>query len=132
MERLGARYNYHMFPVLLHDRRERDAVTAGMWRRHVDTSTLYCAVVEECRRFGYTGGCPVAESVAERLITLPNYAGLSGEDIDRVAEAFLISLRAYRSARSAAWPAVRLEGRRPAGEREVPAPSPIGFRNADS
>jgi hypothetical protein len=128
VERLGARYNYHMFPVLLHDRRERDAVTAGMWRRHVDTSTIYSGAVEECRRFGYTGGCPVAESVAARLITLPNYAGLSGDDIDRVAEAFLLSLRECRSARSA----VRLEGRRPAGEREVPAPSPIGFTNVDS
>jgi dTDP-4-amino-4,6-dideoxygalactose transaminase len=130
MERVGARYNYHMFPVLLHDRRERDAVTAGMWRRHVDTSTIYCAVVEECRRFGYTGGCPVAESVADRLITLPNYAGLNAEDIDRVAEAFLISLRAWRSARSAAWPAVRLEGRRPAGERELPAPAPVSLTDA--
>jgi dTDP-4-amino-4,6-dideoxygalactose transaminase len=128
IERMGARYNYHMFPVLLHDRRERDAVTSRMWRRHVDTSTIYSAVVEECRNYGYTGGCPVAESVAERLITLPNYAGLSGEDIDRVAEAFLLSLREWRSDRSAA----RLERRRPAGEQVVPAPSPIGFTNLDS
>jgi dTDP-4-amino-4,6-dideoxygalactose transaminase len=114
IERNGARYNYHMFPVLLHDRRERDAVTAGMWRRHVDTSTIYSPVVEECRKYGYTGGCPIAESVAERLVTLPNYAGLTSEDIDHVAEAFLLTLREWRSDRSAA----RLERLRPtAGEQ---------------
>ena len=98
-ERVGARYNYHLFPVLLRDRRERDAVVAGMWEKGVDTSTIYCGVVDECRRLGYTGGCPVSESVTERLITLPNHAALNSHDIDRVADAFLASLRGWRTAR---------------------------------
>jgi dTDP-4-amino-4,6-dideoxygalactose transaminase len=96
-ERLGGRYNYHLFPVLLRHREERAAVMDAMWARFVDTSMIYSGAVEECRRFGYCGGCPVAESVAERLITLPNYAALNDSEIDTVADVFLSSLRACRS-----------------------------------
>jgi len=98
-ERPGAAYNYHLFPVLLRDSEERAAVAAGMWKQFIDTSTLYSGSIDECRRLGYRGGCPVAESVAGRLITLPNYAGLSGNEIDAVAQAFLVSLKAWRTAR---------------------------------
>jgi dTDP-4-amino-4,6-dideoxygalactose transaminase len=65
----------------------------------VDSSMIYSEVVKEARRFGYVGGCPVAESVADRLITLPNHASLSGPDIDHIAEVFLSSLQACRDAR---------------------------------
>jgi len=105
-ERPGARYNYHLFPVLLRNREERTAMMAAMWAKFVDTSMIYSAVVHEARRFGYVGGCPVSESVADRLITLPNYAALSGQDIDNVAEVFLSSLEACRDTalKSAARP----------------------------
>jgi dTDP-4-amino-4,6-dideoxygalactose transaminase len=104
-ERPGARYNYHLFPVLLRNRDERVAMMAAMWARFVDTSKIYSEVVHEARRFGYAGGCPIAESVADRLITLPNYAALTDQDIDRVAEAFLSSLRACRHTGFKAAPA---------------------------
>jgi perosamine synthetase len=98
-ERMGTRYNYHLFPVLLRDSRERDAVAAAMWTRYVDTSTIYSGAIDECRKFGYRAGCPVAESVASRLLTLPNYCGLTANEIDTVADAFLSSLKACRSVR---------------------------------
>ncbi len=97
-ERPGAQYNYHLFPVLLRNRAERTAVMDGMWAKFVDTSMIYSGVVQECRRLGYLGGCPVAESVAERLITLPNHAALADPDIDRVAEVFLSTLQICRDA----------------------------------
>jgi len=100
-ERAGARYNYHIFPVLLRNREERDAVRAHMWSRFVDTSTIYSQAIEECRRYGYRGGCPVAESVSERLITLPNHAALTDRDVDVVAEVFLAGLQACRRAQAA-------------------------------
>jgi perosamine synthetase len=96
-ERPGAQYNRHMFPVLLRDREERAAVMSAMWAKFVDVSMIYSEVVEEARRFGYSGGCSVAESVADRLITLPNYAGLNSQDVDSVAHVFLASLRACRN-----------------------------------
>jgi perosamine synthetase len=95
-ERPGARYNYHLFPVLLRNSEERKAVMAAMWAQSVDTSMIYCDVVKRCRQFGYLGTCPVAESVADRLITVPNYAALDSQDIDDVAQVFLSSLRAWR------------------------------------
>jgi len=97
-ERPRARYNYHIFPVLLRDGAERSGVRDRMWSRFVDTSIIYSQAIEECRRYGYRGGCPVAESVAERLITLPNHAALTGRDIDIVAEVFLAGLQASRRA----------------------------------
>jgi perosamine synthetase len=95
-ERPGARYNYHLFPVVLQSRAERDAVRKAMWDKFVDTSTIYSEVVKQCRLFGYRGDCPVAEAVSERLITIPNHAALRSHDIDRVAQVFLSSLRACR------------------------------------
>jgi dTDP-4-amino-4,6-dideoxygalactose transaminase len=97
-ERKGARYNYHLFPVLLRSSAERSAVAAAMWSRFVDTSTIYSRSIEDCREYGYRTGCPVAESVAERLITLPNYADLTDREIDEVAQVFLSSLKACRAA----------------------------------
>jgi dTDP-4-amino-4,6-dideoxygalactose transaminase len=98
-ERPGAQYNYHLFPVLLRDREERSALMRSLWAKFVDTSRIYSGVVAEARRFGYQGGCPIAESVADRLITLPNHAALSSGDIDHVAQSFLSSLRSYRGPR---------------------------------
>ena len=99
-ERTGARYNYHLFPVLLKSFDEREAVMKTMWRQFVDTSKIYSEVVNQCRTFGYRGGCPVAESVAQRLITIPNHAALTRHDIDWVADVFVSNLRACRSAQA--------------------------------
>jgi perosamine synthetase len=96
-ERPGALYNYHMFPVLLRDRKERVPVMAAMWKRFVDTSMIYCDVAQQCRRFGYRGTCPQAESIVDRLITVPNHAALTNEDIDVIAQVFRSSLLACRS-----------------------------------
>jgi len=100
-ERSGARYNYHLFPVLLRDTEERAAVRVSMWDQFVDTSTIYCDVAKSCRQFGYSGTCPVAESVANRLVTVPNHATLTSQDIDSVAQVFLSSLDAWRNAQPA-------------------------------
>lgn len=100
-ERPGARYNYHLFPVLLRDSEERRAVQHAMWKQFVDTSRIYCDVVQHCRRYGYHGSCPVAESVASRLMTVPNHAFLTSADIDTIAHVFLCSLRACRSEQKA-------------------------------
>ena len=98
-ERPAARYNYHLFPVLLRDQPERSHVAEAMWSKFVDTSTIYYDVVKQCRQYGYKDGCPVAESVADRLLTLPNHAALSDSDIDWVAEAFRQSLKIARKGR---------------------------------
>jgi dTDP-4-amino-4,6-dideoxygalactose transaminase len=111
-ERHGARYNYHLFPVLLRDQRERDAVRAAMWKHFIDTSTLYSDSIDRSVKFGYRGGCPVSESVATRLITLPNYATLNNAEIDTVAQVFLSTLKACRSVQHV-YPALSFGQRMP-------------------
>jgi perosamine synthetase len=93
----GATYNYHIFGVLLADPEEREAVCAHMLARGVDTSRIYHNIVDHARSFGYCGGCPFAESVPRRLLTLPNYASLSRGQIERVAEVFLDGVARHRS-----------------------------------
>jgi dTDP-4-amino-4,6-dideoxygalactose transaminase len=123
-ERRGARYNYHLFPVLLRDSQERAEVASAMWTHFVDTSTIYSGAVEECRRFGYRGECPVAESVADRLMTLPNHAALRNQEIDTVAEVFLEALKAYRS-RGPIYPVMTLGVRAPTAREGIPTALPF-------
>lgn len=110
-----ARHNFHFFPVLLHDAEERAAVAAGMLQRHVDTSRIYYNVAEHARRLGYENDCPSSESVARRILTLPNYAELAAHDIDYIAQAFREAVDAHRSRRrSRQRVAIRFpEGRKP-------------------
>ena len=96
-ERPGARYNFHLFPVLVRSFEERAAVARGMLRRGVDTSLIHCDAVQKARELGYRGGCPIAESVASRLLTLPNHADLSTSQVERVAGAFIEALNVFRS-----------------------------------
>ncbi len=98
-ERPGTEYNYHIFTVLMADSQERNAVARIMLGQGIDTSHIWHNVVDHCRYLGYTGGCPVAESVIDRSMTLPNYASLSREDVERVANRFLSALRQHRSRR---------------------------------
>jgi dTDP-4-amino-4,6-dideoxygalactose transaminase len=96
-EQPGTQYNYHLFTVLVADARERDAIASAMLRQGAETSRIWHDIVPHCRKLGYTEGCPVAESVPGRMMTLPNYASLSHKDIERVAKEFLFALRQYRS-----------------------------------
>lgn len=93
----GAAYNYHLFPVLMSNLRERDAVAATMLTQGIDTSHLYSDSIDHSRKLGYQSGCPVAESVAARLLTLPNYASLRRVDVERVAQVFLQALGQARA-----------------------------------
>lgn len=118
-ERPGTHCNYHLFPVLTADEAERDAVRAGMLRRHVDSSCIYFDVVERSRELGYRGECPVSEAAAKRMLTLPNYASLSSLDLDRVAEAFTAAVEAHRSGkRGLARGVSRRPGEYPVAARE--------------
>ncbi|MCX6623627.1 MAG: DegT/DnrJ/EryC1/StrS family aminotransferase [Acidobacteria bacterium] len=99
VEAPGARYNYHLFPVLLADGDERSRVAAALLRRHIDTSRIYFDLLSRVAVNGYAGGCPISEAAASRMLTLPNHSGLSPRDIDTVAEAFQQSLREVRMTR---------------------------------
>lgn len=100
-EPTGAMYNRYLFPVLVADREERDAVRAGMRERGVDTTRIHFNSPETASVLGYRGGCPVSERVASTLLTLPNHAGLTVREIERVARSFRAALAEHRSAKLA-------------------------------
>jgi perosamine synthetase len=108
-ERPGTRYSYNLFPVLVADEAERDAVRHAMLEMGVDTATMHHNCVKTAARCGYSGGCPVSENVARRLLTLPNFAALRTEDLKRVAEAFLTALARHRESRQANLTPVNVE-----------------------
>jgi dTDP-4-amino-4,6-dideoxygalactose transaminase len=99
VERPGEEWSYHMFPVLSASEEERDALRAALLQQGVDTSRNYFNIVELSRAFGYLDGCPVSESVARRMLTLPSYASLSTQDVERISDSFTAALRTYRSRR---------------------------------
>ena len=84
----------------------------AMWKRFVDTSMIYCDVVQQCRRFGYRGTCPQAESIADRLITVPNHAALTSQDIDGIAQVFRSSLLACRNVQTESLRVARFRAQR--------------------
>ena len=78
----------HVFMSFAIRREKRYSFIHRLRRFGVDTSPGY---VTNCRHFapaGDKGGpeCPVAESVADRIVHLPLYPGLSRADIQRIAE----------------------------------------------
>lgn len=78
----------HVFMSFAIQREKRYSFIHRLRKFGVDTSPGY---VTNCRRFalpGVKGGpeCPVAESVAEKIVHLPLYPTLGKADIERIAE----------------------------------------------
>jgi len=97
IEPVGATYSYSLFAVLARDAQERDAIRRMMLTMGVDTSDVHHNCVKAAERAGYAGGCPVSESAAQRILTIPNYAGLSAGDLDRIASALRAAVRKHRN-----------------------------------
>jgi perosamine synthetase len=95
-------YNGALFPILLRDSLERGAVRAGMRELGVETSLMHANSPGLARAYGYEGGCPRAEQAASTLLLLPNQAGLTARDLDRVASSFQMAIAAHRSSNRAA------------------------------
>ncbi|MFZ0592438.1 MAG: DegT/DnrJ/EryC1/StrS family aminotransferase [Bryobacteraceae bacterium] len=100
-EPAGAMYNRYLFPVLVADREERDAVRAGMRKRGIDTTRIHFNSPDNAVALGYRGGCQVSERVASTLLTLPNHAGLTVREVERVAKSFRAALAEHRSSKFA-------------------------------
>ena len=95
-EREGTTYNFHIFPVVVSSEAEKRFVREQLLRRHVDTSEMYWDMLGEAQELGYRGGCPVSESVARRMLTLPNHAAFGLQDMDYIAKAFAQAIQEYR------------------------------------
>ena len=73
-------------PVLFKDFATREKVYEGLKGCNVFARRYFYPLLTDFAPYVYAkGGCPVAEDVAERILTLPIYYGLSIEDVRAVA-----------------------------------------------
>ena len=93
----GRESAYHMFYVLLPDRGRRNDVLESMHKAGVQATFHYLPLHSSDAGRAFTARpteCPVSEDVSGRLLRLPFYNALSGQDLDLVVSAFLSSLTA--------------------------------------
>jgi len=80
--------SYHMFYLLLPGARERERMIAALLRLGVHAVFHYQPLHTSPMGRGLgSGECPVTEDVADRLVRLPFYTGMSSEEQSRVVEA---------------------------------------------
>lgn len=82
----------HMFYALLPDRDRRNDVLESMRKKGVQATFHYLPLhaSDAGRAFSVRDTqCPVSEDVSGRLLRLPFHNNLSGQDLDRVVEAFV-------------------------------------------
>ncbi|NNF26226.1 MAG: dTDP-4-amino-4,6-dideoxygalactose transaminase [Gemmatimonadetes bacterium] len=88
----GVEQSYHMFYLILPTAESQARFISYMRDAEIATPFHYVPLhlSEQGRRFGGKPGmCPVAESVAPRLVRLPLFASLETSDQDRVIETIL-------------------------------------------
>jgi dTDP-4-amino-4,6-dideoxygalactose transaminase len=86
-EKPGTFYNRYLFPILFHSSEQRDFIADYLHNLQIDTSKPYKDIAEvAAQHFGYSGDCPVAEQIARRVLVIPSYHSLKGEDVERIAQ----------------------------------------------
>ena len=89
----GRTHPAHLYYLLMPDLGDRQGLLRHL-KNHGVHATFHYQPLHSApagRRYGRTGpgGCPTTEDVADRLIRVPLYAGMTGEDVDRVVDAVL-------------------------------------------
>ena len=79
--------NYYLFPIQFNNKEERDYAHIRLRDMGVDTAMLYGETPLKSKRFyGYKGDCPVAERVADTILTIPNYYTLEKRDLIKIVD----------------------------------------------
>ena len=93
----GSGTAYHMFYVLFPHRARRDDALGSMRKMGVNATFHYIPLhsSDAGRAFSVRPtDCPVSDDISGRLLRLPFYNNLGGEDLDRVVETFRSSAQA--------------------------------------
>ena len=79
----GRRHVYHQYTVRCGN---RDAVRAALSDRGIGSAVYYPTPIHRQPAFdGVSADAPVAETVADQVLSLPVHPGVADEDVDRVA-----------------------------------------------
>ncbi|MGE5827906.1 MAG: dTDP-4-amino-4,6-dideoxygalactose transaminase [Micromonosporaceae bacterium] len=123
----------HLYYLLLPDLAHRQGLLQHLGEQGVHATFHYQPLhsAPAGQRYGRVGpqGCPVTDDVADRLLRLPLFAGMTGEELDRVVAgvlSFRVSRRANRGGLlSAPHPAPAVDGSvGPADQAPAPAGVP--------
>ena len=85
----NCRINYHMYYILLADLDTRSRLIEFLKEREIAAVFHYVPLHSSPmgRSLGYEEGMlPVTEDISDRLLRLPLYAGLSGEQVQQVVD----------------------------------------------
>ena len=86
LEKYGFLYNRYHYPITFPSEKHRDFIAAYLFTRNIDTIKYIDNVVDMAvKYYGYTGGCPIAENLSNRVLIIPSYHSLRDEDIKRIA-----------------------------------------------
>lgn len=88
---------YHMYYVLLENRRQRDHVLAALSRNGFRATFHYVPLHDSVGardHRAFETSCPVTSDISGRLLRLPFYTDLELEEVDRVSECFLDAVEA--------------------------------------
>jgi dTDP-4-amino-4,6-dideoxygalactose transaminase len=96
---VGCEHPAHLYQLLMRDMADRQEFIRHLGHRGVQATFHYQPLhaAPAGRRYGRTapGGCPVTEDVADRLVRLPLFAGMTASELDQVIDA----VTSYRPAR---------------------------------
>jgi len=87
MEREGCRHVYHQYTVRVPQR--RDALLEHLRQRGIGTRIYYPTPIHQqpvYRKLGYEDDLPVAQRLAEEVLSLPVYPSLTGDELERIVE----------------------------------------------
>ena len=86
-EKSGMYYNRYVYPLLFGSSRERDFVADYLHRARIGTAKPYSDIAATAAlEYGYTGDCPTAEQIAQRVLAVPSHHGLREREVRRIAK----------------------------------------------
>ncbi len=104
----GAFYNRLQYPVTFVSTEQRDFIAAYLLSQSIDTVKYLNDIVTTASCYGYTGGCPVAERLAKRVLVIPSYHSLREKTVERIAHCL-----------NEGWKAATTASQRPAATYKV-------------
>jgi dTDP-4-amino-4,6-dideoxygalactose transaminase len=84
--------NYHIMPILLAEKIERDKIIESMKQDGIQTSIHYPAIQQFSAYKNRVNPTPIAEYVSAHELTLPLYPTMTFEEVDMVCDALLKGL----------------------------------------
>lgn len=86
-EKPGTFYNRYLYPIMFPSSEDRDKIAAYLHTRQIGTVKPYRDIADvAAAHYGYTGDCPVAEQIAQRVLVIPSYFRLREKDVRRIAQ----------------------------------------------